>query len=118
MEQKSIQELAYELWVARGRPEGSSAEDWQEAERQLTLKSHKLTVQTHEVQVHEVDIDEGLMESFPASDPPASHIPDGPPDNAAAMWEESSTPRNTSTRTSAKPRSPRKRSTPRPDASK
>ena len=30
-----IQILAYLLWEARGRPEGSADEDWLEAERQL-----------------------------------------------------------------------------------
>jgi hypothetical protein len=28
--------LAYALWQRRGCPEGSAAEDWREAERQLT----------------------------------------------------------------------------------
>jgi hypothetical protein len=32
---KSVAELAYELWVARGRPHGSALQDWAEAERQL-----------------------------------------------------------------------------------
>jgi hypothetical protein len=32
---KPVAELAYELWVARGRPQGSGIEDWVEAERQL-----------------------------------------------------------------------------------
>jgi hypothetical protein len=33
---KSVAELAYELWIARGRPDGSALQDWAEAERQLT----------------------------------------------------------------------------------
>jgi hypothetical protein len=32
-------------------------------------------------------IDESVEESFPASDPPASRIPDEPPVNAAAKWQ-------------------------------
>lgn len=32
---ESIAELAYHLWVARGRPHGSHDQDWLEAERQL-----------------------------------------------------------------------------------
>jgi hypothetical protein len=32
---KPVAELAYELWVARGRPHGSAIEDWAEAERRL-----------------------------------------------------------------------------------
>jgi hypothetical protein len=31
-------------------------------------------------------IDESLIETFPASDPPASRLPDVPPVNAAAKW--------------------------------
>jgi hypothetical protein len=124
MQNKSVEELAYELWVARGCPEGSSAEDWHEAERQLTLKSHNVTVESHAVQSHEVpshevqsreaEIDEGLKESFPASDPPASHLPDEPPDNAAEVRQKPSKSRKPSARTTAQPRAPR----PRPDASK
>jgi Protein of unknown function (DUF2934) len=36
---QSIAELAYQLWSARGRPHGSEAEDWLEAERQLAAAS-------------------------------------------------------------------------------
>lgn len=32
-------------------------------------------------------VDEAVEESFPASDPPASHLPDDPPSNAEAKWE-------------------------------
>jgi hypothetical protein len=32
-------------------------------------------------------VDESLEESFPASDPPASRLPDEPPVNAEAKWE-------------------------------
>ena len=32
---QSIEQLAYRLWSARGRPHGSEEEDWLEAERQL-----------------------------------------------------------------------------------
>lgn len=33
------------------------------------------------------EIDEAVEESFPASDPPASRLPDEPPANASAKWE-------------------------------
>jgi hypothetical protein len=32
-------------------------------------------------------VDESVDESFPASDPPASRLPDEPPVNAAAKWD-------------------------------
>jgi hypothetical protein len=32
-------------------------------------------------------VDESVLESFPASDPPASRMPDEPPINAEAKWE-------------------------------
>jgi hypothetical protein len=35
---KTVPELAYELWVARGRPHGSALQDWAEAERQLAAR--------------------------------------------------------------------------------
>jgi hypothetical protein len=35
--EKSIAELAYRLWNARGRPDGSAEEDWLEAERRLAM---------------------------------------------------------------------------------
>ena len=35
--QESITQLAYALWERRGRPEGSSEEDWREAEKQVRL---------------------------------------------------------------------------------
>ncbi len=79
---KSIAELAYELWVARGRPHGSEEEDWLEAERQLARAGEADPKR-------EGGIDSSLEETFPASDPPASHIPDIPPSNAADKWAAS-----------------------------
>lgn len=32
-------------------------------------------------------VDEAVSESFPASDPPASRLPDEPPSNAEAKWD-------------------------------
>jgi Protein of unknown function (DUF2934) len=74
---QSIAELAYQLWNARGRPHGSEEEDWLEAERQLTAA---------EEPDRESVVDASLKETFPASDPAASHIPDVPPSNAAEKW--------------------------------
>jgi Protein of unknown function (DUF2934) len=38
-EDRSIDELAYRLWQARGCPEGTAEQDWLEAERQLAGQS-------------------------------------------------------------------------------
>lgn len=67
------QELAYRLWEERGRPEGRPEEDWFEAERRLQSDQHDS---------ESAAVDEAIRESFPASDPPASGLPDKPPANA------------------------------------
>ena len=67
------QELAYRLWEERGRPEGRPDEDWFEAERRLRTDQHDS---------ESAAVDEAIRESFPASDPPASGLPDKPPANA------------------------------------
>jgi hypothetical protein len=38
-DQQDIAKLAYQLWQARGCPEGSGEDDWFEAERQLQGRS-------------------------------------------------------------------------------
>jgi hypothetical protein len=79
---QSISELAYQLWSARGRPHGSEEEDWLEAERQLAVAADI----NADGGRRDRAIDMSLKESFPASDPAASHIPDLPPSNAAEKW--------------------------------
>ncbi len=79
---QSIAELAYQLWLARGRPLGSPDKDWFEAERHLGVTAHARRSQP----ITESEIDSSLKETFPASDPPASHLPDVPPSNAADKW--------------------------------
>jgi hypothetical protein len=75
---RAIAELAYQLWVERGRPDGSAEGDWYEAQRQLAASSGAGST--------EKGIDSSLEDSFPASDPPANHSPDLPPENAAEKW--------------------------------
>ena len=41
---------------------------------------------TDSASVRSARIDEALEDTFPASDPPASRLPDEPPRNAAAKW--------------------------------
>jgi hypothetical protein len=80
---QTIAERAYELWNARGRPHGSPEEDWREAERQLSSPPEA----DDESQRSNSAIDTSLEETFPASDPTASHIPDVPPSNAQDKWD-------------------------------
>jgi hypothetical protein len=79
---QSIAELAYQLWLARGCTLGSADKDWFEAERHLGVTAEARRSQP----ITESEIDASLKESFPASDPPASHLPDVPPSNAADKW--------------------------------
>jgi hypothetical protein len=75
-----IRELAFQLWVARGCPEGRADQDWLEAESQLSAGEPTQAASTK-------GVDDALKDTYPASDPPASHLPDEPPANAEAKWE-------------------------------
>lgn len=74
-EHRTIGELAYHLWQARGCPEGTAEKDWLDAEKQLRAQRANDTT------------DRSLQDTFPASDPPASQRPDEPPANADAKWK-------------------------------
>jgi hypothetical protein len=80
---QTIAERAYQLWNARGRPHGSAEGDWLEAERQLSSPEEAGA----ESVGSDNSIDASLEETFPASDPPASHIPDVVPSNAQDKWD-------------------------------
>jgi hypothetical protein len=56
--------------------------DWFEAERHLGVVADA----GRSSRVTESEIDASLKETFPASDPPASHLPDIPPSNAQEKW--------------------------------
>jgi hypothetical protein len=89
-----IRELAYQLWVARGCPEGNSDQDWLEAESQLSVAQPTEASSTR-------GIDDALKDTYPASDPPASHFPDEPPANAEAKWAAAATAKNSKRRTNS-----------------
>ena len=76
VDKQAIRALAYRLWEERGRPEGRAEDDWFAAERQLSGGK----------KAESKAVDEAAKESFPASDPPASSLPDKPPANADEKW--------------------------------
>jgi hypothetical protein len=78
-DQQAIADLAYRLWESRGRPQGEHEQIWLDAERQWQREAKANSTP-------EPVIDKTLQESFPASDPPASRLPDKPPSNAAEKW--------------------------------
>ncbi len=79
-EHQTIAELAYQLWEQRGRPDGEHEQIWLDAEQQV-----KNTVAPPPERAAPA-IDKTLEDSFPASDPPSSRLPDRPPSNAADKW--------------------------------
>jgi hypothetical protein len=74
--EEAVRQLAYRLWEQRGRPHGRSEEDWFAAEKRLGGASA----------ADSRGVDESVKESFPASDAPASKLPDQPPVNAEEKW--------------------------------
>jgi hypothetical protein len=97
---RSIGELAYQLWQARGCPQGSAEQDWLEAERQLDAAPPKQPVIAKQPVTASKEIDDSLKATFPASDPPATQRPDHPPVNADEKWKAAGVTRKTPTRRS------------------
>jgi hypothetical protein len=91
-EHRSVRELAYQLWQARGCPTGTAEQDWREAERQLAVPKTKAAASEA--------VDASSKDSFPASDPPATQRPDEPPANAAEKWKAAGEARKKSIRRS------------------
>jgi hypothetical protein len=91
-EHRSVRELAYQLWVARGCPNGTAEQDWRDAERQLAAPKTQAAASDA--------VDASLKDSFPASDPPTTQGPDEPPANAAAKWKAAGVSRKKSIRRS------------------
>jgi hypothetical protein len=94
-EHRSVRELAYQLWQARGCPNGTAEQDWRDAERQLAAP--KNAVPKTQAAASEA-VDSSSKDSFPASDPPATQGPDKPPANAAAKWKAAGASRKKSGR--------------------
>jgi hypothetical protein len=73
---QAVRDLAYSLWEQRGKPEGDAERFWFEAERLLGAQPRTDSQR----------VDESVRESFPASDAPASGLPDKRPANADSKW--------------------------------
>jgi len=73
---QAVRDLAHSLWEQRGKPEGEAEQDWFEAERLLGARPR----------TDNQRVDESVRESFPASDAPASGLPDKRPANADSKW--------------------------------
>jgi hypothetical protein len=82
----SIAELAYQLWVRRGCPDGSDDLDWLEAERQLAAESSSPPASEASFGG---EVDSSRESSFPTSDPLSGHLPDSAPTDADEKWQRS-----------------------------
>jgi hypothetical protein len=91
-ENRTVDELAYQLWQARGCPVGTAEQDWLDAERQLRTAPPTTQAATSKA------VDDSLKDTFPASDPPSSHTPDNPPANADAKFKAAGVSRKNSVR--------------------
>jgi Protein of unknown function (DUF2934) len=92
-EHRSIGELAYHLWQARGCPQGSAEQDWLDAEKQLKSAPRSVEPRTAEARTAEAR----------AAEPTASagRRTDDPPANADLKRKAAPAPRTGST---ARPR--------------
>ncbi len=76
MDEQHIRERAYYLWHKEGCPDGRAQEFWERARSQQdAVAEPPMRTPLQARSPDEVALDEGLAETFPASDPPASTQP-------------------------------------------
>jgi DUF2934 family protein len=75
----SIAELAYQLWLRRGCPEGSEELDWREAERQLATEGSSTPASDASP---DGKVGSAPETTFPTRDPASAHSPDSVPTDA------------------------------------
>lgn len=95
-EHRSIGELAYHLWQARGCPEGSAEQDWLDAERQLRSAPRAAELRATESRATESRAADPAASADPRSDEPAA--------NADTRWKAPRAPRAPPTGSAARPR--------------
>ncbi len=84
-EHRAIAERAHRLWEARGRPTDADEQIWLEAER--LFRTEQSPEPSNKAPDNSLNaIDKSLRDSFPASDPPATHLPDEPAANVDEKW--------------------------------
>jgi hypothetical protein len=66
-----IRRRAHDLWVKEGSPEGRHLDHWDEATRQIDAEVAGGSAPSSD----EENLETGLEDSFPASDPPAQAAP-------------------------------------------
>jgi len=82
-EHRSIGELAYRLWQARGCPDGSAEKDWLDAERQLRLDAEQRRGETPSSQIN------APVETARPATQPAAKSPGTRPSRARALKPKS-----------------------------
>ena len=73
-EYRSIGELAYHLWQARGCPEGSAEQDWLDAEKQLKSAPHTVEPRTVEPRTIEPRTAEPKASAGQRTDEPPANV--------------------------------------------
>jgi hypothetical protein len=81
----SIAELAYQLWVRRGCPEGSEELDWLEAEQQLAAARSSLSAASEASPDSKGD--SSPETAILTSDTASGHSPGSAPTDADEKWQ-------------------------------
>jgi hypothetical protein len=94
----SIAELAYQLWVRRGCPEGSEELDWREAERQLATEGSSAPASDASP---DIKVGSAPETTFPTRDPASGRLPDSTPTDAEEKRQHGT---DTAARSASEPR--------------
>ncbi len=73
-DRQAVRELAYELWLARGRPEGSPEADWYAAELHFSEQETFAAAREVEAMLDSMTTDTGDAAAAPAGSPQAKAV--------------------------------------------